>query len=277
MNCSSLKQIKEVPRTPVIVNGVEIPYDEIAREVQFHRASSPIQAWKTATRALVVRSLLLQEARRRKIVPQPIVENRKLRETEDEAMVRQLIKQQVNTPSPDKESCYRYYVKNKSKFRTQAIFEASHILLSASKSDKSVYADRCLEAKRLIEILRESPEEFKSLARNWSDCSSASQGGNLGQIVPGQTTPEFESELLIMSPGEISAKPVESPYGFHIIRLHQRLEGKELPFNIVCDRIAQYLHDRVERMAIAQYIARLVSVANLEGVELPDAQELRVY
>ena len=51
-------------RVPVSVNGVNIPHDAIARETQYHPASKPIAAWQAAARALVVRELLLQEARR---------------------------------------------------------------------------------------------------------------------------------------------------------------------------------------------------------------------
>ncbi len=55
----------------VSVNGIEIPRDIIAREVQHHPAPKAIEAWQSAARALAIRELLLQQARYLKIVPAP--------------------------------------------------------------------------------------------------------------------------------------------------------------------------------------------------------------
>ncbi len=277
MICSPINELRQVPREPVCVNGIEIPYDEIAREVQFHPASTPLQAWKAAAFALAVRLVLLQEAKQKNIVAEPAVDDQGLRETEDEAIIRQLIEQELKTPRPDQQSCQRYYEKNKDRFRSQPVFEASHILFKASKSDVKTYAARRSEAMNLIKILREAPSEFENWARKLSDCPSARQGGNLGQLLPGQTTSEFESELSAMTPGNMSSEPLESAYGFHIIYLHQRIESRPLPFDAVQNHISTYLRDRVKRIAIAQYIARLLSAAEVCGIEMPNARDLRVY
>ena len=65
--------------------------------------------------------------------------------------------------------------------------------------------------------------------------------------------------MLRLQPGEMSAAPVETRYGFHIIRLDRHIPGRELPFEAVHARIAGYLAERVERTAIAQYVARLAA------------------
>jgi peptidyl-prolyl cis-trans isomerase C len=80
-----------------------------------------------------------------------------------------------------------------------------------------------------------------------------------------------------MSPGEISAGPVESRFGFHVIRLDRRIEGQQVPFEMVARRIAAYLSERSQRAATAQYIARLASRATINGIEMPTATDLRVY
>jgi peptidyl-prolyl cis-trans isomerase C len=115
------------------------------------------------------------------------------------------------------------------------------------------------------------------LARVHSACPSAGQGGNLGQITAGQTTPEFEQALRDVAPGTISAEPVASRYGFHVIRLERRIEGRTVPFEAAAARIAQYLKETVERTAFAQYVARLASRATIDGVTLADAEALRVH
>jgi hypothetical protein len=55
----------------VSVNDVTIPHAAIAREVQNHAAESPKAAWEEATRALVIRELLLQRARKLDLLAEP--------------------------------------------------------------------------------------------------------------------------------------------------------------------------------------------------------------
>lgn len=269
--------VRQAPRVPITINGVEIPYSDITREVQHHPAPTPVEAWQAAVHALVVRALLLQEADRLQLAPQPISDAEGSRETEEEALVRQVIEQQVTMPRPTEADCKRYYKQNRGRFRTPSIAEASHILLSASKEDADTYATRRAEAVHCIARLSGKSADFSKLAHDLSDCPSAAQGGNLGQLSPGQTTPAFEAAMATMAPGDISAEPVESPYGFHIIHLERRIEGRDLPFEAVKTRIATYLTDRVSRTATAQYLARLSTAANITGVEMPDVQDLRVF
>ena len=129
----------------------------------------------------------------------------------------------------------------------------------------------------MLAELRERPESFAELAERISACSSAAQGGNLGQITAGQTTPEFERALKALEPGSLCAEPVATRYGFHIIRLERRVEGRELPFEAVAAQIADYLAESVRRRAIAQYVARLASRAEITGIDLAGAEAHRVH
>jgi peptidyl-prolyl cis-trans isomerase C len=81
---------------------------------------------------------------------------------------------------------------------------------------------------------------------------------------------------MALNPGEMTTLPVETRYGFHIIRLERKIAGEELPFEIVREKIAGYLGERAHRTAVAQYIARLAARANIEGVALPSPADLRV-
>jgi peptidyl-prolyl cis-trans isomerase C len=69
---------------------------------------------------------------------------------------------------------------------------------------------------------------------------------------------------------------VASRFGFHIIRLERKVEGRTLPYEAVAEQIATYLGDSVLHRAQAQYVARLVSAATIEGVALAGAAEHRV-
>jgi peptidyl-prolyl cis-trans isomerase C len=104
-----------------------------------------------------------------------------------------------------------------------------------------------------------------------SACPSAAQGGNLGQITPGQTVPEFETFLYNLEEGQICPVPVKTRFGYHVLRLDRRIEGRQLPFEAVRDKIAEYLREHVWRRAISQYLQLLVGEAEIRGIELNGA------
>jgi peptidyl-prolyl cis-trans isomerase C len=247
------------------------------REMQHHPAPKPIAAWQQAARALVIRELLFQRARQLGVAPEPISGNDGRRETDDEAVMRALIEREVKVPEPDDETCRRFYARNQCRFRSPDIFEASHILFAALPAERDAYAQARADADAVLATLLDNPDSFATLARAYSRCSSGGQGGNLGQITTGQTTPEFEQALLALKPGELCAEPVATRYGFHVIRLDRRHDGQTLPYEAVAGRIADYLRESVRRRADAQYIARLVSAAQIEGVDLTGADALRVH
>lgn len=96
---------------------------------------------------------------------------------------------------------------------------ARHILIKTSE----VLSDT--EAKRRLTDLRERVVQggasFADLARQYSADLSASKGGDLGWIYPGDTVPEFENAMNALKPGEIS-QPVQSPFGWHLIQVEDR-------------------------------------------------------
>ncbi|MFN3658697.1 MAG: peptidylprolyl isomerase [Pseudolabrys sp.] len=260
----------------VSVNGVTIARDAIVREMQYHPAEKPIAAWREAARALVVRELLLQRARHIGLEAEPTGDDAGRRETEEEALIRALIEQEVVVPEPDEEACRRYYRNNLARFRSADLYEASHILFAAVPSDADAYARARADAEAVLATLQENRDSFAALAQAYSGCPSASQGGNLGQLTADQVTPEFAEALANLSPGELCAAPVATRYGFHVVRLDRKHEGRTLPYEVVAGRIADYLRESVRRRADAQYIARLVSAAEITGLALDDAQAHRV-
>ena len=130
MSCSVHAQLPTGRPVNVSVNGIAIARDEIVREMQHHPACKPIAAWQQAARALVIRELLMQEARRLDIAPQPLTEDGR-RETDEEAVMRGLIDREVVVPQADDETCRRYYERHAAQFRSPDIYEASHILFAA--------------------------------------------------------------------------------------------------------------------------------------------------
>ncbi|HET9718278.1 MAG TPA: peptidylprolyl isomerase [Pseudolabrys sp.] len=277
MSCSVQAKVPAGKPVTVSVNGVPIARDAIQREMQHHPAEKPIAAWQQAAQALVIRELLLQRAAELDLNPEPISDPSGRRETDEEARIRALLDREIQVPEPDEETCRRYYTQNLKRFSSSDIYEAAHILFAAPRDDKDAFAQARSDAIAVLAKLKQSPETFSALARAYSRCPSAEQDGNLGQITKGQTTAEFERALFALAPGELCAEPVETRYGFHIIRLERKIDGRVLPYELVARRIADYLRENVRRRAGAQYVARLASAARIEGIELASAEALRVH
>ena len=95
---------------------------------------------------------------------------------------------------------------------------ARHILLRVGEGLSEA------EAKRKLENLREriaNGVDFAELARLNSDDGSASVGGDLGWVYPGDTVPEFERAMNELKVGQLS-EPIKSPFGLHLIQVLER-------------------------------------------------------
>lgn len=67
--------------------------------------------------------------------------------------------------------------------------------------------------------------DFEELARKYSDCPSAAQGGDLGYFSRGQMVPEFEKAAFALEIGEVS-EPVLTEFGYHLIRVDDKRDGE---------------------------------------------------
>lgn len=276
MTALAVDRRPSAPPPAISVNGTVIARAAITREVQYHPAATPADSFKMAAEALVLRELLLQEARRGGVEAVRKVDDKGRRETEEEALVRGLIEGEVRVPAPEADELRRYYNGNLTKFRSPEIVEARHILIAAPETDAAAHAAAREKVEAIAQLLAEAPDRFGDLARLHSDCASAGEGGCLGQIVPGETTPEFEAALTGLAEGGTTPAPIATRYGFHLIRLDRRIPGTVLPFDSVSPRIAEYLKERARRMATAQYMARLVSRATIAGIAIAGAEAYRV-
>ena len=95
---------------------------------------------------------------------------------------------------------------------------ARHILVKTNELVSETEArNRILALKDRLD----NKVDFAELARTRSEDSSASRGGDLNWLSPGDTVPEFERAMDELKPGEISG-PVRSPFGWHLIQVMER-------------------------------------------------------
>jgi peptidyl-prolyl cis-trans isomerase C len=253
---------------PVMVGGREIPAAAIAAEAQNHPASSAEAAWAAAAEALAVRQLLIDEAERLELDPAEASDAEGPELTREDALIDALLAHMIRTPTADEQTCRRFYASNPDRFVTPPLVEAAHILIAADPADDFAMGLATGDARTLIRQLQADPARFAELAQARSACPSGQQGGNLGQVRPGQMVEPFEAALFALEEDTLCPHPVRSRFGVHVIRAGRRAEARKLPFEAAQQGIAAYLEEASYRRAVAQYIAVLVEQAGVSGVEL---------
>lgn len=247
------------------VGGAAISEAEIAREMQHHRAADPHRARAEAARALVVRELLRREVERLGIVGEP-----EGGESPEEAAVRALLDREVETPLADEAQCRRWFEQNRDRLRHPDRVRARHILLAASPQDLQARARAATLGEELIAGLREHPERFTEFAMRHSACSSRDDGGELGWLERGDTTPEFDRQLFMLREG-LAGLTVESRYGHHVVQVDAIERGEPMAFDEAAPRIAAYLDTQVRQNAIHEYLQILQARYGVAGLDEFDA------
>ena len=158
----------------------------------------------------------------------------------------------------------KYYEENKDDFYTDTV-TASHILIKTIDDDGNELSDaKKKEAKKKAEEVLtkvKSGEDFAELAKEYSEDSSASSGGELGTFGRGKMVTEFENAAFAMKAGEIS-DIVETEYGYHIIKVTDRVDKQET-YDDVKDKIKSTLASE----KYTEYVEKLKKDSTIEQKE----------
>lgn len=244
------------------VNGIKISIEQINEEVQYHPSENLQEAKELAMRALVVRELLVQEAVRQGMC------DRDGALSAAEEIIDKLLEQEISVPEADEDVLRHYYNNNKSRFHTAPLFQVSHIFLPALPDDAEEREKAREKAADILAQIKADPSLFEKMARTHSACTSAKEGGHLGQVTKGQTVPAFEAAMMSMQAGDLSNEPVETEVGIHIIKVHEREDGRPLPFESVQSWIADFLKQQSWQRAVSQYIQILAGKAEISGFQM---------
>lgn len=250
---------------PVFVNGVEIAPSAIAAEAQNHPAppGKPGLAWRAAARALALREAMLQEARALGLTAEPQEIAPGQWEGEAEALIRALMEREVRPDVVEEAALRARYNAAPGSFRAPDLWQVSHILIAAEGPAREAARQR---AESLAALLARDPGRFADIARSDSACTSRSAGGALGQIGPGDTVPEFEAALRGLRPGQITRTPVETRFGFHLIRLDAAAEGSILPYDAVAPRLRAAAEKAAWVRAARGFAEALMARAEITGL-----------
>lgn len=136
---------------------------------------------------------------------------------------------------------------------------AQHILIKISEliSEDDAY-QQIMQVKARID----KGADFSEMAKSFSEDASASAGGDLGWISPGDTVPEFEQAMGKLLPGQISA-PIRTPFGWHLIKVieHRSKDVSEQQQREVARRT---IHARKAETVTQEWLQQLRDQAYVE-------------
>lgn len=256
------------PPCLLFVGDTAISEAEIAREMQFHRAMRPEQSRAAAARALVVRELLRREVARLGLDGRTGSHGG---EPAEEALIRILLEREILDRTPSEADCLRYFEHNRERFRSPDRIRLRHILLAAPADDAAARFRARSEGERLVAELRADPVLFADFALRHSQCPSKDQGGDLGWLQRGQTTPEFDRQVFRLDEG-LAAFPVESRWGYHVVCVDAIERGEALGFEQMRGQISEYLELQVRQQEVQNYLLALCERHGVSGLDEIEAQ-----
>ncbi len=252
--------------------GVEVPEVLLAAEMQNHQAVSLSDARGMAGRALATKAVLL--ARADAIGLEEVAETNAegQEETAEEARIRAVLSAEIEVEPPTIARLKSIYDSHPEAFLTPPLIEASHILIAPMDASEAALEKARSAAATIIADLSSAPEQFERIAANRSDCPSRAERGSLGQLRPGDVLIEIWQCLETLSVGEISAQPIRTEHGWHVLRLDARADPERLPFDYVRPHISAQIEARDWTQAAAAFVETLLQQSAAHpGLRLNDA------
>ena len=216
-----------------IVNNKPIPKSKVDEFVQAMAAQGrpDTPELRTAVREeLIARELFAQEAERKGLSRNADIQ-RQLDQMKQDLLIRAVIRDHLKSnPVTDKELKAEY---DKLKGEGgEKEFRARHILV-----------EKEADAKKIVEDLKKGAK-FEDLAKQSKDTGSAASGGDLDWNVPSTFVKPFADAMAALEKGKFTESPVQTQFGWHVIRLDDVREAKAPPLEQVKPQIQQELERR---------------------------------
>ncbi len=194
---------------------------------------------------LISNKLLLLDAKRN-LYEAEAAFREQLSKLKDELLTSYAGEKAIANARVDETEVRAYYDENKAQFTTEESVNASHILVKSEE-----------EANEILANIKDGKISFEDAAKEYSSCPSKENGGNLGDFGRGQMVPEFDTAVFEMAEGEISAAPVKTQFGYHIIKLVKKNEAKPMEYSEVREDLKGMLLNEKRRKAYESKINQL--------------------
>jgi len=162
--------------------------------------------------------------------------------------VARLLASEVETKQVSEAEIREYYAQHESELGQPVRVSLRQILVGTLN-----------EARDVKRRLRRNSRAFDTIARRQSKGPEAEAGGFMGTFEPGQLPPELEAVAFRLAEGRDS-DPIESPLGYHVLRVDSRQEAKAPSFeearDLIHDRLQRQRRREAERAFVAGLMAR---------------------
>lgn len=204
------------------------------------------------TRKVLLDELVSREVARQDAIKQGLDKRAEVKQQVEQAsnsiLVNAFMQEFAKTNNPTDDQLKAEYDKIKGQIGDKQ-YNARHILVKTEKEANDIIAQLNKGAK------------FEKLASKSLDTGSAARGGELGFNPPSAFVPPFAQALTSLKKGETTKKPVQSQFGFHVIRLE---DIKPAP---TFDEVKKNLVPRVQQEALRKHIEDLRAKAKIEYKE----------
>lgn len=202
--------------------------------------------------------------------------------------IKKLINSLSNIKISDAEAL-KYYNSNPDKFKHAEQVRASHILISSdllqiikqikaknkdiSAADlnakvEKIQNEQKVKAEAILKEVKANPDNFEKIAQKKSeDKVSGERGGELGFFSKADMVPEFSKAAFEMKPNTISNELVKSSYGYHIIKVTDRIEAGTTPFVKVKEDIKFYLETQEQIKVLKNLTDGLMKSAKINYID----------
>ena len=161
----------------------------------------------------------------------------------------------------DEDTLKQRYQERQAAFTTPAQWKARHILFEVGKSASAAEIDAAKNKAQQVLARIRAGESFEELAKTFSnDSGSKNQGGDLGWFGPNAMVKPFEEAVKSMKVGEVS-EPIQSEFGFHIIKLEDSKPEVTRSFAEVKAELAQELQKELAESAFYGQVDQFSNLA----------------
>ena len=193
---------------------------------------------------LIEQALFLTDARKNMLEYDPAFKQQ-LARVKDDLLVQFAIAKTIERVNVTEAEIKAYFDENPDQFAAQEQVTASHILVDSEE-----------EAAQILAQIREGAISFEDAAKAHSSCPSSQNGGSLGEFGRGQMVKEFDDACFSMEVGELRG-PVQTQFGWHIIRLDGKREGEPMKLADAHDAIREHLMNEKRRKAYQSKVNQL--------------------
>ena len=231
------------------VNGIPITEDEvneiIANLGPRGQAYNSPEGRQAILGQLIASKLLLIDARANLYETEPAFKA-ELARVRENLLISYATEKAVSDVTVSDAEVIHYYDVHKGRFMSGETVNASHILVDSEE-----------KANEILAKINAGEISFEQAAMENSSCPSGQNGGSLGDFERGQMVPEFDSAVFEMEVGEISAAPVKTQFGYHLIKLNSKSESTVMPYEKIADEIKQALLIEKQRAAYDSKVNQL--------------------